>query len=111
MDIRGITVILHKKAKIGEDSFGAPIYEDTTVEVENVLVSPTSTEDAATMQNLTGKHATYTLAVPKGDTNKWEDTEVEFFEKKWRTLGFTTQGIDDLIPLSWNKKVMVEAYE
>lgn len=111
MDIRGITVILHKKAKTGEDSFGAPVYEDTTVEVENVLVSPTSTEDAATIQNLTGKHAAYTLAIPKGDENGWEDTEIEFFGKKWRTFGFTIQGIEELIPLMWNKKVMVEAYE
>ncbi len=111
MELRGTTVILHSKSRIGQDAFGAPIYEDTEIEVENVLISPTSTEDAATMQNLTGKRAAYTLAIPKGDTNTWEDTEVEFFDKRWRTFGFTIQGIEELIPLSWNKKVMVEAYE
>lgn len=111
MEIRGMTVILRKKVKTGEDPFGAPIYEDTEAEVKNVLVSPITTEDASTMQNLTGKHAEYTLAIPKGDTNNWEDSEVEFLGRRWRTIGFTVQGIEELIPLAWHKKVMVEAYE
>lgn len=109
--IKGITVTLINKAKTGEDPFGAPIYEDMEIEVDNVLVSPTSTDDIVNQLNIDGKKAVYTLAIPKGDTNNWEDAEVFFFGKRWRTFGIATEGIDHLIPLDWNKKVMVERYE
>jgi hypothetical protein len=96
--------------KTGTDPFGNPIYEETDIVVENVLVSPTSTDDIVNQLTLTGKKAVYTLAIPKGDTNDWEDKEVKFFGKRWRTFGFPIEGIEDLIPLDWNKKVMVERY-
>jgi hypothetical protein len=60
--------------------------------------------------NLSGKRLAYTLAIPKGDSNVWIDRTVEFFGKKFRTIGEPTQGIDALIPLAWNKKVKVERY-
>src|SRR5699024_8655639 len=109
--IKGITVTLINKVKTGEDPFGAPIYEDVEVEVDNVLVSPTSTDDIVNQLNIDGKKAVYTLAIPKDDTNNWEDAEVFFFGKRWKTFGIPTEGIDHLIPLNWNKKVMVERYE
>ena len=108
--IKGITVTLINKVEIGKDPFGSPIYEDAEVTVDNVLVSPTSSDDIVNQLNLTGKKAIYTLAIPKGDTNVWEDKEVRFFGERWRVFGFVTQGIEELIPLDWNKKVMVERY-
>ena len=98
------------KIKSDEDPFGNPIYTDAKIPVENVLVAPTSSDDIINQQSLTGKVAVYTLAIPKGDTHSWEDKEVEFFGQRWKTFGFSTDGIEDLIPLSWNKKVMVERY-
>ena len=109
--IKGITVTLITKQKIGDDPFGDPIYDDVKIEVDNVLVSPVSTEDIVNVNELTGKKAVYTLAIPKEDTNNWEDAEVIFFNQRWRTFGFVTEGIEHLIPLDWNKKVMVERYE
>ena len=109
--IKGITVTLINKKEVDRDPFDNPIYKDVPIEVDNVLVSPTSTEDIVDTLNLTGKKAVYTLAIPKNDENDWEDAEVLFFGKRWRTFGFVTQGIDHLIPLDWNKKVMVERYE
>jgi len=109
--IKGITVTLISKKETGKDPFGAAIYEDIEIEVENVLVSPTSSTDVLNQQNLTGRTAVYTLAIPKGDTNVWENQEVHFFGKRWRVFGIPLQGIDDLIPLDWNKKVTVERYE
>ncbi|WP_434779956.1 hypothetical protein [Enterococcus thailandicus] len=108
--IKGITIILVDKVKTGTDPFGNPIYEDGDIEVENVLVSPTSSDDIVNQMTLTGKKAVYTLGIPKGDTHDWEDKEVKFFGERWRTFGFPTEGIEDLIPLDWNKKVMVERY-
>lgn len=109
--IKGITVVLVDKIKTGSDPFGNAIYEDSDIEVENVLVSPTSTDDVVNQLNLTGKKAVYTLAIPKGDAHEWEDKEVLFFGKRWRTFGMPLEGIEELIPLDWNKKVMVERYE
>ena len=109
--IKGITVTLINKIETGKDPLGAPIYEDVEVEVDNVLVKPTSSEDIINRLTLTGKKAEYTLAIPKGDTNLWEDQEVIFFGKRWRVFGTEIEGIEDLIPLDWNKKVMVERYE
>ena len=109
--IKGITVTLISRKMVGKDPFGSPVYEDVPIEVDNVLVTPTSADDIVNQLELTGKKAIYTLAIPKGDTNNWEDQEVHFFDKKWKVFGMETQGIEHLIPLDWNKKVMVERYE
>ena len=109
--IKGITVTLINRQQTGTDPFGNPILEDVEISVENVLVSPTSSEEVLNQQNLTGRTAVYTLAIPKGDTNEWENQEVRFFGERWRVFGIPLQGIEDLIPLDWNKKVMVERYE
>lgn len=109
--LHGITVGLVEKVETGADPFGNPIYTESIVDVENVLVGNPTTDDIVTSTNLYGKKAVYTLAIPKGDTHNWLDTEVVFFGRKWRTFGFPTEGIEDLIPLDWNKKIMVEAYE
>lgn len=108
--IKGITIQLMEKVKTGTDPFGKPIYKDQPIEVDNVLISPTSSDDVINTLNLTGKKAVYTLAIPKGDTHEWEDKEVLFFGKSWRAFGIPLEGIEDLIPLDWNKKVLVERY-
>ena len=109
--IKGITVTLINKKEVDRDPFDEPIYEEVEIEVDNVLVSPTSSDDIVNQLNIDGKKAVYTLAIPKGDTNNWENAEVRFFGERWRTFGIPTEGIDHLIPLKWNKKVMVERYE
>ena len=109
--IKGITVTLIGKQQTGTDIFDDPIYEDVEIEVENVLVSPTDSEEVLNQQNLTGRTAIYTLAIPKNDTSEWENQEVRFFGERWRVFGIPLQGIEDMIPLDWNKKVMVERYE
>ena len=109
--LKGISVTLVDKVETGEDDFGHPIFEDKEIVVENVLVAPTSTQDVLNKLSITGKKAVYTIAIPKGDSNNWENREVKFFERKWRTIGLPEEGIEAMIPLQWNKKVMVEAYE
>lgn len=108
--IKGIPVVLIEKMPKGTDPFGASIYETREVVVENVLVAPSNTDDIVTTQDLTGKKAVFTLAIPKGDTHNWEDAAVKFFGKEWHTVGYPLEGIEENIPLSWNKKVMVERY-
>lgn len=108
--IRGITILLYEKRQTGTDAFHAPIYEETPIEVPNVLVGEPSAEDIVNEMQLYGKRIAYTLAIPKGDTHDWNDVTVEFFGQKWRTYGGVTQGIEAMIPLAWNKKVKVERY-
>ena len=88
----------------------APIFETSEVEVENVLVAPTNSDDIITSTDLTGKKAVYTLAIPKGDTHDWIDCIVRFYNQEWHTIGYPLEGIEENIPLDWNKKVMVERY-
>lgn len=109
--IKGIPVVLLQKEEIGKDPFNAPVYRTKRVTVDNVLVAPMGTDDVINQLNLTGKKAVYTLGLPKGDQHIWEDQEVEFFGQKWRTFGHVIEGIETMIPLDWNKKVMVERYE
>ena len=111
MMIKGITVILCEQTQTGADAFNRPIYTETEVEVENVLVAPSSTDDITTSIDLTGKKAVYTLAIPKNDEHEWENKKIKFFGRTWFSFGFTIEGIEENIPLLWNKKVMVERYE
>jgi hypothetical protein len=111
LSIKGIPVKLSVKTQTGIDGFNRPTYEVFQEVVENVLVGEPSAEDVVNELNLSGKRIAYTLAIPKGDTHVWDNTEVEFFGRKFRTIGIPTEGIEENLPLSWNKKVKVERYE
>ena len=108
--LKGITVTLHDRQQTGMDPFGRPVYEDVDIPVENVLVGSPSTEDIANELNLTGKKLAYLLAIPKGDTHDWDDRKVSFWGETFQTIGSPTQGIEEMIPLDWNRKVKVERY-
>jgi hypothetical protein len=109
--IRGIDVKLYVRTQIGTDEGDQPIYSEEPVTVHNVLVGQPSSEDIIDAHSLYGKTLAYTLGIPKGDAHQSEGGVVEFFGQKFRVIGPVTQGIDELIPLKWNKKVQVERYE
>ena len=108
--IHGITVRLYEKTQTGTDAFNAPVYTEIPVDVKNVLIGEPTTDDVVNSLQLYGKRIAYTLAIPKGDEHDWEDVTVEFFGQKFRTYGGVVQGIEELVPLCWNKKVKVERY-
>lgn len=112
--MRGVTVKLVVKTQTGKDALNMPVYEENIEEVENVLVGSPTTDDINNGLSLYGKTITYTLAIPKGDTRIWEDTEVilpEPFGGRYHTIGYPEAGIESLIPLSWNRKVHLERIE
>lgn len=109
--LHGITVTLYEKTQTGTDPFGNPIYSETETTVDNVLVAPASEQEITDTLNLTGRKAIYTLGIPKGDTHDWINVRVSFFGQNFRTIGMPIQGIDDLVPLEWNKKVRCEVYD
>ncbi len=55
--IKGIPVTLYEKTVIGKDEFDHPLYQETPVTIENVLVAPASTTEILDALNLTGKKA------------------------------------------------------
>ena len=111
--IKGIDVVLIERTSTGKkDDFNMEVFEENEpVIIHNVLVgSPTSEEIVDTL-NLYGKKIDYVIAVPKGDEHRWEDSHVKFFGRTFEVVGIPTMGIEENIPLCWNKKVKVEAIE
>lgn len=106
--MRGITVTIHPKVNGDLNSIGEAVFSyGDDIDVTNVLVAPASAEEILEADNLYGKKAVYTLGIPKGDTNDWQDQWVTFFGLDWQTFGIPLEGIDSLVPTAWNKKVTV----
>lgn len=108
--IQGMPVTLYQKTETGRDALNNPVYTETAVTVENVLVASPETQDKARALDLYGKRLAYTLGIPKGDAHDWTDTSVEFFGERFRTFGFPERGIEANVPGPWHQKVMVERY-
>lgn len=109
--IQGMTVTLWTKTQTGTDDFNNPVYSWSSETVDNVLVGLPTPEEQINEMTLTGKSIAYTLGIPKGDTHDWENQIVEFFGKKFMTIGIPERGIEANIPLSWHLKVKCERYE
>lgn len=108
---KGETVVLLKKSQSSTDPFGNPVNDEERIEVENVLINQTSSTEILGTTDLTTSKMTYTLAIPKNDTNDWQNQRVEFWGKTWSVVGIPLKGMDEYTPLDWNKKVIVEIYE
>lgn len=106
--LKGMSVILYTEVEDGRDDLNRPQYREEPLEVANVIVGSPSEQEVLDTLNLTGRRAVYVLAIPKGDSNDWTDKTVEFFGEKFRTIGAPIQGMDEMIPLEWNKKVRCE---
>lgn len=109
--MRGETVKLLSKTATGTDPFGAAIYTETEIEVENVIIGNPSTDDVTTDMNLYGKQLLFVLGIPKGDTNDWKDKTVKIRGEKYKTYGFPLTQTDANVPGYWNTQVKVERYE
>lgn len=111
MRLKGITIKLISKEKTGKDGFGHATYEDVEYLIEDVLVAPENTSEVSVETNVNASKTIYNLAIPKGDSHNWKNADVEFFGKRWHVIGLPIEGIEEMIPLRWNKKVTVELYE
>ena len=109
--IHGITVSLQQKTLGAVDDFNIPTYTESWTNVEDVLVGQPTDSEQVNAVDLYGERAVYVLGIPKGDTHEWAaGTLVQFFGETYRIFGHGIQGIDDLVPGPWNKKVMVASY-
>lgn len=109
--IYGITVSLQQKTLGAVDDFNIPTYTEPWTDVEDVLVGQPTDSEQVNAMDLYGERAVYVLGIPKGDTHEWSaGILVQFFGETYRIFGHGIQGIDDLVPGPWNKKVMVASY-
>ena len=106
--LKGETITLYKKTANGLDEFNRQKWTETSISVENVLIAPMSETEIIDTLNLTGRKAIYQLAVPKGDSNEWENCRVSFWGRTFRVIGKPIEGQEHMIPLLWNKKIRVE---
>ena len=109
--MKGAAVVLYERTQTGTDAFNDPVYAETAVTVQNVLIGEPTTDEVTSSVELYGRKIEYMLGIPKGDAHNWEDVTVEIFGKKFRTFGATIQGIEENVPTPWHKKVRVCRYE
>lgn len=110
--IIGTTVTLYEKAPTTTDRFNAPVYAETPVMVDNVLIGEPSTEDIAETAALYQTQIRYMLAIPKGDSHTWEGNRVEWTDPagravKCRVIGRPIAGVEANVPTPWHIKVRV----
>ena len=106
--MKTITIQLVVKTEEGTDPFGAPIETEEIIDVPGCLVGQPSSNEITQTLEMYGKQIAYVIGVPKGDTNKWYDTEVIIWGDRYRTIGFPETGIQENIPLKWGQNVKVE---
>lgn len=109
--IKGQTITLYSKTQTGSDPFGQPVYEETPVEVSNVLIAPISADAAPEQDGLQNALEAYEIHIPKGDTNIWEDSRISFWGKVFRSVGAVKRYMDENTPLDWIGSIRVEHYD
>lgn len=112
--LKGVTVTLYSLVQRGVDAFNAPLFNETEVAVDNVLIEPAANDAVVSDLDLYGKHMAYVLHIPKGDTHNWKDTKVKLpvpWDVTVKTYGDCIVYDPDTTPLAWNKKVKAEIYE
>ena len=116
----GITVTLYvRQQKVTTDtppvpvfdSFNDPVWEYKAETVANVLVGQPTADEITSGIDLYGKKAEFMIGIPKGDEHAWENADVEFFGRRWRTFGTLIQGIEANVPTPWHHKIRVAVYE
>ena len=109
--MRGMRVQLVEKTTDGYDAFGAPIVTgEELIDIDDVLVGQPTADDMTTALTMYGKHCVYTLGIPRTDTHEWADHEVIIYGERYRTIGTAMRGIDENIPLRWNRNIRVERF-
>lgn len=108
--IKGMEIILYETTSSSVDEFGHPIKTETEVTVDNVLFQPTLADDVVDRTRLESEKELITLAIPKGDNHSWLHNRV-LVNGHYYMCYAENEGMEQNIPLAWNKKVYCERYE
>lgn len=114
MLIKGVDIQYINKSVTDVDDFGDNIYSESYETIHNVLVAPVvslANSNIPETDNLSRRKEVLTLGIPKGDGHIWEECEIMWNGRRYRSCGIPVQGIEDMIPLEWHLKVTVERCE
>lgn len=109
--IKGESITLIEETQTGVDPFGAPIFSEAEVIVDDVIIGQPDTNDAVAELNLTGKRIAFVLGIPKGDNHIWKDKKIIIRGELFRSFGFPLTQTAENVPGKWNTQVKVERYE
>lgn len=108
--IRGVTVAVYAPVQGQKDRFGNATFTYTKTDVDNVLVSPSSTADLEAARP-EGDATTLTLHFPKTFAGNLEHCEVELpapWGGRWKVLGDPKPYIEANTPTQWHMPATVE---
>ena len=109
--ISGVTVTVKTPKAGAKDRFGNVTYTYTSETVDNVLVSPSATDDMEAARP-EGATVAYTLHFPKGFNKSLEGCVVTLpspWDGDYRVIGDPKPYIDADCPTPWHTPVEVEA--
>ncbi len=114
--LHGATVTLYERTKTDRvDAFGAPVYTETPVEVEDILIGEPTADESLTATQVYGKVTRYMLGIPRGDRHDWSDARVTWTTSHGQTVealtfGAMITGVSANIPGKWDAKVRCTDY-
>lgn len=114
--MRGLAVTLTDRVLSGWSTGGDPLWSETKIVVDNVLVGEPSPEEVAASTGVPGRRLSYILGIPKGDTTDWKARDVSWAGPDGRpiharTFGDPVSGVEHLIPTPWHRKVRCYRYD
>lgn len=109
--LHGVPIQYVHRKKVSEDEWHQPIFGEEYETIDNVLVAPVSQMGIPEQEDLQKKKKQKMLGIPKGDNHDWKDCVVLIDGERYESVGFPEEGIEDLVPGPWHKKVKVQLYE
>ncbi len=101
----GETVYVETRAAGTPDRFNAPTYTYSETQVDNVLVSPGTSQDVTDSNRPEGVEVNYTLYFPKAYTGSLEGLRVKVRGNYYHVIGCPDRYSP--CPTNWNMTVMV----
>ena len=105
--IAATSVEVIQRVAVGSDRYGAPIYEDSTETVDNVVVHPGGTEDLAETRP-EGIRIDMTFHFPKTYTESLRGARIRYQDREYRVIGDPQSYMEDNTPGEWNRTVETE---
>lgn len=107
--LTGQTVKVIRSVQTGTDDMGEPIYDTTTEEVDNVLFSPSSTDDLSG-QHPQGDTISVTFHMPKTYTSNLRGCKIGYANETYSVVGDPKPYMVENCPphCNWNRAVTAE---
>jgi len=109
--LEGETVVVIQRAEVGRGAGNTPIYTTVEETVDNVLISPASTDDVIESNRPDGTELVWNLDFPKTFTGPLRGCRVRVRGEEFHVVGDPRPYLPTLTPGQWNRPVKVERRE